>query len=99
VTFWRSNDALRALEKGDARKAQILELRFFGGLTLEELAEVLGVAPITVSREWAKARAWLHGEAAGGAALERSTRLRPGGVRGSARTKDVECWGVGSWKL
>ena len=58
-------DALRALEERDARKAQIVELRFFGGLTLEEIAEVLGVAPITVSREWAKARAWLHREVAG----------------------------------
>jgi RNA polymerase sigma-70 factor (ECF subfamily) len=44
----------------DARKAQIVELRFFGGLTLEEIAEVLGVAPVTVSREWAKARRWLQ---------------------------------------
>jgi DNA-directed RNA polymerase specialized sigma subunit len=40
-------------------------MRFFGGLTLEEIADVLEVAPITVSREWAKARAWLHREVRG----------------------------------
>lgn len=56
------DDALRGLAEHDARKAQIVELRFFGGLSLEEIAEVIGVAPITVSREWAKARAWLHRE-------------------------------------
>jgi RNA polymerase sigma-70 factor, ECF subfamily len=56
------DDALRGLAERDLRKAQIVELRFFGGLNLEEIAEVLGVAPITVSREWAKARAWRHRE-------------------------------------
>ena len=56
------DDALRELAERDARKARIVELRFFGGLNLEEIAEVIGVAPITVSREWAKARAWLHRE-------------------------------------
>ena len=56
------DDALRSLAELDSRKAQIVELRFFGGLRLEEIAEVIGLAPITVSREWAKARAWLHRE-------------------------------------
>jgi RNA polymerase sigma factor (TIGR02999 family) len=56
------DDALRGLAERDLRKAQIVELRFFGGLNLEEIAEVIGVASITVSREWAKARAWLHRE-------------------------------------
>lgn len=56
------DDALRELAERDPRKAQIVELRFFGGLNLQEIAEVIGVAPITVSREWAKARAWLHRE-------------------------------------
>jgi RNA polymerase sigma-70 factor, ECF subfamily len=56
------DDALGELSKRDARTAQIVELRFFGGLSLPEIAEVVGVAPITVSREWAKARAWLHRE-------------------------------------
>ena len=56
------DDALQALARKDARQAQIVELRFFGGLTLPEIAVVLGVAPITVSREWTKARAWLYRE-------------------------------------
>jgi RNA polymerase sigma-70 factor (ECF subfamily) len=42
-----------------------VELRFFGGLTLEEIAEVIGVSPVTVSREWTKARAWLYREISG----------------------------------
>jgi RNA polymerase sigma factor (TIGR02999 family) len=58
------DDALRELAEHDPRKSQIVELRFFGGLTLEEIAEVIGVAPVTVSREWAKARAWLRRELA-----------------------------------
>ena len=58
------DDALRELAERDPRKAQIVELRFFGGLSLGEIAEVIGVAPSTVSREWAKARAWLHREVA-----------------------------------
>lgn len=58
------DDALRELAEHDSRKSQIVELRFFGGLTLEEIAEVIGVAPVTVSREWAKARAWLRREVA-----------------------------------
>ena len=53
------DEALRELAEHDPRKAQIVEMRFFGGLTLDEIADVLEVAPITVSREWAKARAWL----------------------------------------
>jgi len=59
------DEALRELAEHDPRKAQIVEMRFFGGLTLDEIADVLEVAPITVSREWAKARAWLHREARG----------------------------------
>jgi RNA polymerase sigma factor (TIGR02999 family) len=58
------DDALRALAARDPRQAQIVELRFFGGLNLDEIAEVIEVAPITVSREWAKARAWLNREVA-----------------------------------
>jgi RNA polymerase sigma factor (TIGR02999 family) len=56
------DDALKRLADRDPRKARIVELRFFGGLNLEEIAEAIEVAPITVSREWAKARAWLHRE-------------------------------------
>jgi RNA polymerase sigma factor (TIGR02999 family) len=69
------DDALRDLAERDPRKAQIVELRFFGGLTLEEISEVMGVAPITVSREWAKARAWLHRQVTRD--VPRQTRCRP----------------------
>lgn len=53
-------DALRQLETFDPRKSRVIELRFFAGLTVEETAEVLGLAPITVMREWRAAKAWLH---------------------------------------
>ena len=56
------DDALNALAAFDPRKCQIVELRFFGGLSVEETAEVLQVAPITVMREWNKAKAWLYDE-------------------------------------
>ena len=56
------DDALSALGEIDARKARIVELRYFGGLTVDETAEVVGVAPVTVMREWAKAKAWLFHE-------------------------------------
>ena len=56
------DEALRSLAQVDERKARIVELRFFGGLTNEETAEVLKIAPITVMREWQKARAWLYCE-------------------------------------
>jgi len=53
------DDALNALAKIDARKGQVVELRFFGGLTVEETAEVLRVSPETVRRDWKLAKAWL----------------------------------------
>jgi RNA polymerase sigma-70 factor, ECF subfamily len=56
------DDALNALSAFDPRKSEIVELRFFGGLSVEETAEVLQVAPITVMREWNKAKAWLYDE-------------------------------------
>jgi len=56
------DDALRSLARVDARKAQVVELRFFGGLTFDEAAKVLEVSPMTVSRDWNTARAWLHRE-------------------------------------
>jgi RNA polymerase sigma factor (TIGR02999 family) len=56
------DDALTALAQTDARKAQVVELRFFGGLGVEETAEVLGVSPQTVMRDWKLARAWLMRE-------------------------------------
>jgi RNA polymerase sigma factor (TIGR02999 family) len=54
------DEALRQLTLLDPRKSQIVEHRYFGGLTVEETADVLGVSPITVHREWVKARAWLY---------------------------------------
>jgi RNA polymerase sigma-70 factor, ECF subfamily len=53
------HDALEALAQFDARKSQVVELRYFGGLTVEETAEVLGVSPETVMRDWKFAKAWL----------------------------------------
>jgi RNA polymerase sigma factor (TIGR02999 family) len=58
--------ALEALAAFDPRAASIVELRFFGGLTVEEAAEVVGVSPRTVKREWAAAKAWLLGKMGGG---------------------------------
>jgi RNA polymerase sigma-70 factor (ECF subfamily) len=52
--------ALRHLEQFDPDQAKLVELRFFGGLTVEEAAAVLGVSPTTVKREWAVAKAWLY---------------------------------------
>ena len=54
------DDALTDLAERDSRKSQIVELRFFGGLNIEETAEVMGVSPTTVQREWRSARAWLY---------------------------------------
>jgi DNA-directed RNA polymerase specialized sigma24 family protein len=48
------------------KQARIVELRFFGGLNIEETAEVIGVSPATVKNRWSMARAWLHRELRGG---------------------------------
>jgi len=56
------DDALKQLEKIDARQGQIIELRFFGGLSIEETANVLQVSAGTVMRDWTFARAWLRNE-------------------------------------
>jgi len=60
------DDALRRLETLDATQAKIVELRFFGGLTVEETAAALGSSAATVKREWAMAKSWLHRELTGG---------------------------------
>lgn len=60
-------DALVALATFDERKARVVELRYFGGLTSQEAAEVLGISLATVERDWAMARAWLMRELSGGA--------------------------------
>ncbi len=56
------NVALDRLDEINPRQRQIVELRYFGGLSVEETAEVLSVSPITVKRDWAAARAWLRGQ-------------------------------------
>ena len=60
------DDALEALAKFDERKSRVVELRFFGGLSVEETASVLNVSVDTVMRDWRLARAWLQGELRGG---------------------------------
>ncbi len=60
------HDALEALARADARKGQVVELRFFGGLTVHETAEVLAVSVETVMRDWAFAKAWLLRELGAG---------------------------------
>jgi RNA polymerase sigma factor (TIGR02999 family) len=56
------DDALKTLQAIDSRQSEIVELRFFGGLSIEETAEVLNVSPGTVMRDWTFARAWLRNE-------------------------------------
>lgn len=60
--FLALDEALVQLAEIDERKSRIVELRFFGGLTVEEVAEVLSLSPITIKREWRSARAWLQRE-------------------------------------
>jgi RNA polymerase sigma factor (TIGR02999 family) len=55
------DEALESLSKIDARKGRVVELRYFGGLSVEETAEVLGISPETVKRDWRMAKAWLYG--------------------------------------
>ncbi len=62
------DDAMGALAQIDQRKAQVVELRFFGGLSVPETAEVLKVSSLTVMRDWSTAKAWLYREMTGGAA-------------------------------
>lgn len=55
------DDALRALAQVDERKARIVELRYFGGLSVEETANLMGVTPVTIHRHWRAAKSWLYG--------------------------------------
>jgi len=59
------DDALQELSRLNAKQGQIVELRFFGGLSIEEIAVVLGISPATVKRGWTTARLWLRKEIAG----------------------------------
>jgi RNA polymerase sigma-70 factor (ECF subfamily) len=61
------DDAMNALAGFDPRKVQVVEMRFFGGLSVEETAEVLKVSSVTVKRDWSTAKLWLYRELAGGA--------------------------------
>ena len=56
------DEALQRLERIDPRQSRLIELRFFAGLSVEETAEVMGVSPVTIKREWRSAKAWLHRE-------------------------------------
>jgi RNA polymerase sigma factor (TIGR02999 family) len=56
------DDALKRLERIDPRQSRVVELRYFGGLTEEETAEVMNISPRTVKREWTVAKAWLYAE-------------------------------------
>jgi len=62
----RMDEALTRLASFDARKARVVEMRYFGGLNADEIAAVLGVSPQTVNRDWGLARAWLAREMLGG---------------------------------
>jgi RNA polymerase sigma factor (TIGR02999 family) len=67
LEFVALDDALTKLALIDVRKSQIVEMRFFGGLTIEEIAEVMKLSSITIKREWRAAKAWLHLEISQGA--------------------------------
>jgi RNA polymerase sigma factor (sigma-70 family) len=67
------DDALNTLAELDPRQSRVVELRFFAGLSLEEISEVMGIATATVQRDWTMARAWLHREIS-----RRETSRRPG---------------------
>jgi RNA polymerase sigma factor (TIGR02999 family) len=62
------NEALEELERLDPQKAQLVELRFFAGLSVEEVANVIGVSPATVKRDWQVTRLWLFRRLSGGEA-------------------------------
>ena len=62
VNLLALDDALRRLDELDTQKTRIVELRYFGGMTIEETAEVLKLSPATIKRDWSMARAWLRNE-------------------------------------
>ncbi|HET7225409.1 MAG TPA: sigma-70 family RNA polymerase sigma factor [Candidatus Eisenbacteria bacterium] len=70
VGFDDLDRALETLARHSERQARIVELRYFGGLTIEETAGALGISPMTVKRDWAFARAWLYRELSGAAPPE-----------------------------
>ncbi|PZR75461.1 MAG: RNA polymerase subunit sigma-70 [Chthoniobacterales bacterium] len=62
INLLEVDEALRNLEQLDPTQAKVVEMRFFGGLTIDEIAEALSISPATVSREWAIAKRWLQRE-------------------------------------
>lgn len=62
VAFDELDEALNRLQELDPNQAKIIELRFFGGLTVEEVSEVIGSSTATIEREWRMAKAWLHNQ-------------------------------------
>jgi RNA polymerase sigma-70 factor (ECF subfamily) len=70
------DDALKALAEVDGQKSRVVELRFFGGLSVEETAEVLKVSPDKVMRDWSLARSWLYREMSEGNAGKKKTAAR-----------------------
>ena len=66
IDFAAVDDALKKLEVLDPQQGKLVELRFFGGLSIKETADIIGVSPATVKREWAIARAWLQREITAG---------------------------------
>ena len=62
INLMALDEALKKLAAVDERKSRIVELKFFGGLSIEEIAEVLSISHATVEREWTMARAWLYRE-------------------------------------
>ena len=78
------DDAMNALARFDPRKVQVVEMRFFGGLSVEETAEVLKISPVTVRRDWSTAKAWLYREIPAGA-----SRLA-GALMDSERWKQID---------
>jgi RNA polymerase sigma factor (TIGR02999 family) len=69
IDLLKLDDALLSLATKDEQQSRVVELRFFGGLSIEETAEVLGISPSTVKRDWAAAKAWLY--------RDMSTRISP----------------------
>jgi len=67
------SEALEKLEEKDRTKAELVKLRYFGGLTMEEAAEALGISPATAYRSWNYARAWLHQEISGKDAVSKKS--------------------------
>ena len=92
------DEALEELARLDPRKSRVVELRYFGGLSLEETAEVLEVSPMTVRRDWRAAKAWLFRRVKdeGMNVIPLSNVQRP---MSKVRYADLDDWTIGHWTL